>query len=88
MSLICSPVFAAGDILIDHENGIYHIILKGEKVKKRIKFVASEDLVTNREAHVKSKAELTVNAGFFDPKNGKTISYVVTDRLTSADPIV
>ena len=87
MSLICSPVFAAGDISIDHENGIYHIILKGEKVKKRIKFVASEDLVTNREAHIKAKAELTVNAGFFDPKNGKTISYVVTDRLTSADPM-
>jgi hypothetical protein len=30
---------------------------------------------------------LTVNAGFFDPKNSKTISYVVTDRLISADPM-
>ena len=69
------------------DNGIYHIILKGEKIKKRIKFVASEDLITNREAHIKGNATLTVNAGFFDPKNGKTISYIVTDRITAADPM-
>ncbi len=30
---------------------------------------------------------MTVNAGFFDPKNGKTISYIVTDRITAADPM-
>ncbi len=77
----------AGDISISHENGIYHIILKGEKIKKKIKFISSEDLITNREAHQKSKAQLTVNAGFFDPKNGRTISYIVTDRITTADPV-
>lgn len=77
----------AGDIKIDHENGIYHIVLKGEKIKKKISFITSEDLITNREAHQKARSVLTVNAGFFDPKNGKTISYVVTDRITSADPI-
>lgn len=77
----------AGDISVDYNNGIYHVVLKGEKIKKKIKFVASDDLITNREAHQKSKAELTVNAGFFDPKNGKTISYIVTDRTISADPI-
>lgn len=81
-----APVFA-GEISIKKDNGIYHIVLKGEKVKKKIKFVTSEDLITNREAHIKGKATLTVNAGFFDPKNGKTISYVVTDRITSADPM-
>lgn len=86
-TLFCLPVSAAGDISIDKNNGIYHIILKGEKVKKRIKFVASDDLITNREAHIKANATLTVNAGYFDPKNGKTISYVITDRMTSADPM-
>jgi hypothetical protein len=84
--LMVSPVFA-GDISIEHDNGIYHVILKGEKVKKKIKFVVSEDLVTNREAHLKGNATLTVNAGFFDPKNGKTISYIVMDRMTVADPM-
>lgn len=77
----------ANDISVNYNNGIYHIVLKGEKVKKKIKFVSSEDLITNKEAHQKSKARLTVNAGFFDPKNGKTISYIVTDRSTTADPI-
>jgi len=86
-STFCLPAKAAGDINIDKDNGIYHIVLKGEKIKKKIKFIASEDLITNREAHQKSKATLTVNAGFFDPKNGKTISYIVTDRLTAADPM-
>lgn len=84
--LFCCPVHA-GEISIDLDNGIYHIILKGEKIKKKIKFVASEDLITNREAHERSKATLTVNAGFFDPKNSQTISYIVTDRVTSADPM-
>lgn len=81
------PVQASNDIQIQKENGIYHIVLKGQKVKKKIKFVSSEELITNREAHIKGKARLTVNAGFFDPKNGKTISYIVTDRITSADPM-
>ena len=85
--LIANPVNAIGDISIDNNDGIYHIILSGEKIKKKIKFVTSEDLITNREAHIKGNAILTVNAGFFDPKNGKTISYIVTDKMTSADPM-
>ncbi len=81
-----APAFA-NNIAIDHENGIYHIILKGEKIKKKIKFVVSDDLITNREAHNNAKSKLTINAGFFDPKNSQTISYIVTDRVTAADPI-
>ena len=77
----------AGDISVKKDNGIYHIVLKGEKIKKKIKFVVSEDLVTNREAHIKGNSALTINAGYFDPKNGKTISYVVTDGITAADPM-
>ena len=50
-----TPVLA-GEMSIDKDNGIYHIILKGEKIKKKIKFVASEDLITNREAHYKSES--------------------------------
>ncbi len=84
--LFCSPV-QAGDISINLNGGIYHIVLKGEKIKKKIKFVTSDDLITNKEAHTRSKATLTVNAGFFDPKNSQTISYIVTDRVTSADPM-
>ena len=82
-----NPANALGNISINYDSGIYHIILKGEKIKKKIKFVVSDDLKTNKEVHLTSKARLTVNAGFFDPKNSKTISYVVTDRMVTADPM-
>ncbi len=83
--LLAAPAWA---IDITRKDGIYHIVLKGEKIKKRIEFIASENLVTNREAHKKSGAILTVNTGFFDPKNEKTVSYIVTGRQTVADPIL
>jgi len=82
-----NPVFAKQDIKIDYDNGIYHIVLSGNKIKKRIKFVASENLITNREAHKNSGSILTINTGFFDPETGKTMSYVVTDRNTAVDPM-
>lgn len=84
--IFCLPSYSK-EISISHDSGIYHIVLKGEKVKKKIKFITSEELITNAEAHEKARAILTVNAGFFDPKNSQTISYVVTDRMTTADPI-
>ena len=84
--LSINPVFA-NPIDINFSNGIYHIVLKGEKIKKKIKFVASENLITNREAHKSSRSILTINTGFFDPETGKTLSYVVTDRNTAIDPM-
>lgn len=74
-------------IQVNYDDGIYHIILDGKKLATRINFVSSESLVTNKEAHLKSGATLTVNAGFFDPNNQKTISYIVSDRNTVADPL-
>lgn len=79
---MCSPID------IKYENGIYHIILDGNKVGKRLSFVADQSLITNKEMHKKSGSTLTINAGFFDPKNQKTISYIVTDRNTSEDPLL
>jgi hypothetical protein len=78
---------AVAPIDISYENGIYHIVLKGEKFKKKIKFVSSETLITNKEAHAKGGARLTINSGFFDPQNAKTISYVMMDKQTTADPL-
>jgi hypothetical protein len=84
---LACPVQAAPRIDVKCDDGIYHNVLKGEKIKRKIKFIASENLITNNEAHVKSGARLTLNAGFFDPNNAKTISYVMTDRQTAADPL-
>lgn len=74
-------------VKINYENGIYYIVLDGKTAAKKIKFVSSEKLMTNKEAHLASGAFLTINTGFFDPNNQKTISYIVTDRNTSADPL-
>lgn len=73
-------------INIEYSDGIYHIALLGEKIKKRIHFISSEGLITNKEAHQRAQAKLTVNAGYFDPHNEKSISYIVTDRNTVEDP--
>lgn len=74
-------------INVEYNDGIYHIILDGKNLAKKIKFVSSQNLITNREAHATSGALLTINAGFFDPKNQKTISYIVEDGNIVADPL-
>lgn len=89
-SLLFTPIARAfcDPIQINYNDGIYHIIIDGKKVEKKIQFISSESLITNKEAHKKSGAVLTVNAGFFDPKNQKTISYIVNDGVTMADPLM
>jgi len=80
-------VFASEPVEITNNDGIYHIKITGKNSEKKIKFVASEQLITNKEAHLNGASLLTINTGFFDPKNQKTISYIVTDRNTAADPL-
>ncbi|HNW25263.1 MAG TPA: phosphodiester glycosidase family protein [Candidatus Gastranaerophilaceae bacterium] len=92
VALFCITMISCGfcvsePVQIDYQNGIYHITLDGKRVQKGIKFVSSEKLMTNKEAHETSRSKFTINTGFFDPKNQKTISYIVTDRNISADPL-
>jgi len=77
----------ASSIDMDYNDGIYHFVLSGDKIKKQIKFVSSQNLITNKEAHTTAGSLLTINAGFFDPNNQKTISYIVNDSQTVEDPI-
>ena len=91
--LVLSLLFAstlsvfAVPIKVDYDDGIYHIVLSGYRVKKQMQFVSSPSLITNREAHKKGDSLLTINTGFFDPKNQKTISYIVNDSQTIEDPL-
>ena len=86
--LITQVCVNANPIDISYNDGIYHIVLKGEKIKKHIKFISSDSLITNKEAHQRGNSKLTVNAGYFDPNNGKSISYIVSDRNTTDDPLL
>ncbi len=73
---------------IKENDGIYHITLpQDKKTAKRLKCITVDDLMTTREVHQKSGAILTVNGGFFDPQNKKTVSYVTSDGHLSADPL-
>lgn len=78
---------AHASIDVEYNDGIYHAVLKGNDVKEQLKFVTTSGLMTNREAHNNARSKFTINAGFFDPKNEKTISYIVDDYQTVADPI-
>lgn len=80
-----SPVLA--DINMEYENGIYHFILSGEKIKKQIEFVSSSSLITSSEMHGNTNSLFTINTGYFDPNNQKTISYIVNDYQTIEDPV-
>ncbi|RAI10033.1 MAG: hypothetical protein DKM24_07430 [Candidatus Melainabacteria bacterium] len=86
--LLLGSSVLASPVSIKENKGIYHITLSGNAVKKRINFIATDSLMTNKEVHDASKSLLTINTGFFDPKNGKTISYIVTDGQTVADPLM
>lgn len=89
--LLCLAVTgtsAFAGIDINYDDGIYHIVLTGEKIKKKIKFVSSESLITNKEAHQRAGAKLTINAGYFDPKTEESMSYIISDRNTVEDPLV
>ena len=82
----CTPSYAS--INVEYNDGIYHAILSGKKIKEQLKFVTTSGLITNKEAHNNAKSKFTINAGFFDPKNEKTISYIVDDYQTVADPLL
>ncbi|MBR1907465.1 phosphodiester glycosidase family protein [bacterium] len=83
--LIPAAAFAE-DITVSYTDGFYHIVLNGNKIKKKIEFVQSDELITNKEIHDKYNSRLTINTGFFDLKNKKTISYIVNNKKIIADP--
>lgn len=83
-TLMLSTTVFAEDIKYDYQDGIYHIIIPSDK---KIEFISKEKLTTNADVHKETNATLTVNAGFFDPKNQKTISFVYNDGLLLESPI-
>ena len=77
----------ANPIDVSYNDGVYHAVISGDKIKKKIQFVSSSNLMTNRDAHRGGQSQLTINTGFFDPKNQQTISYIVNDFQIVEDPI-
>lgn len=66
--------------------GIYVVKLDTEKLKDRIEPYFEVHLRTNKEVFDTTKALLVVNAGFFDPNNEQTVSYLIKDYAECLDP--
>lgn len=88
LTILFTNIGIAHAVDIRENDGIYHVKLKlNRKTAKKLKFISVDDLMTNKEVHERADAVLTINGGFFDPKNKKTVSYVYTDNEISADPL-
>lgn len=72
--------------LTEQTPGVYVIKLHTAKLKGCIKPYFVDGLCTNKEVYNAKKPKLVVNAGFFDPKNKQTISYVTIDNQVVLDP--
>lgn len=75
----------AKKIEITTNNGLYIIKIPKEKNYKVYPYV-TKLLTFNKDVFEKTDAELVINAGYFDPNNHKTSSYVVIDGQTILDP--
>lgn len=67
-------------------NGIYVVDIDTEKCPDCVIPYVSESLETVTSVAEKAGAVAAINAGFFDPTNAKTTSYVIRDGEVTADP--
>jgi len=74
------------DIEVSDNGGIYVIKINTKKVGDLFKPYYVSNLKTNKEVFDETKARLVVNAGFFDPKNHQTVSYLTLNGNLVLDP--
>ncbi len=72
--------------IVQDPNGVYVVQINTIKAKNNIMPFAVDGLETNYDVFKYLGAKLVVNAGFFDPKNKKTVSYVVINNELILDP--
>lgn len=85
-SFKCAPMCTGcKNVEVFEQNGIYvfHIPSAGNYV---IRPYISEKLIYNTDVYKKTQAELVINAGYFDPKNQQTSSYVTIDGAEVLNP--
>lgn len=72
--------------IVQDPKGVYIVELISSKIKDRFVPYYVEGLETNNDVYKKTQARLVVNAGFFDPKNQKTVSYVMLNENIVLNP--
>lgn len=82
----CAPKCSGcKNIEVFNDNGLYVFHIPEEGKYKLYPYI-SEKLIYNTDVFKKTNAELVINAGYFDPKNKQTTSYVLKDKETVLDP--
>jgi len=72
--------------LNEPQKGIFVVSINKDYFAKNSDIYVSKSLETVEEAAIKSNAKVAINAGFFDPVNTKTISYVVKNNKIIENP--
>ena len=79
--IIVNPAFANEKIkTINDKAGIYIFKINTKKYGDKIKPYVTQRLTTPKQVYENNSFDLVVNAGFFDVKNGKSVSYVTIDN--------
>ncbi len=72
--------------IVQEPKGVYIIEIASTKTRAKLQPVIVSDLETNFDVYKRLRSRFVVNAGFFDPKNQKTVSYVTIDGKVVLDP--
>lgn len=75
----------AKSIEITNNKGLYIIRIPKER-NANIRPYVTKYLTYNKNVYAQTRAELVINAGYFDPNNKKTTSYVIIDKKLVLDP--
>lgn len=87
--LFCFPIMAYASCpykIVQEPKGVYVIEITSSKSRANLQPVIVSDLETNNDVYKRLNPRFIVNAGFFDPKNQKTVSYVTIDGKVVLDP--
>ena len=80
------PAFAKDKIeVINKDIGVYVFKIDTNKYGDKIKPFITTRLTTPRKVYDDNCFDFVVNAGFFDVKNGKTVSYITIDNQLVGD---
>lgn len=72
--------------IIQDPDDVYVVEINTTKAKNKLKPYFVSELETNKSVYKRLEPRLVVNAGFFDPKNQQTVSYVVIDGQVVLNP--
>ncbi len=72
--------------IVEDPEGVYIVEINTTKAKNRLIPYYVDELKTNLDVYKETNSVLCVNAGFFDPKNQKSVSYVTINNNLVLSP--